>query len=242
MKPNGINRAQEAGFSLIELLVSLALLGMVAAILASGLSLGQGSWRRSEEKAQASRSMFDAQTALRRLIENMQPLRSGSQGSGSQGLRSQASGSQASGSQASGSQGSGYQDLRAIEFRGSADELDGIVPLPPHIGLGGLYRLHLFRNRSARRLDLTLHAYEPRSEAASGDDETGLTTLASEIDSLELRYFGKAKGEETPNWRNEWQDQEELPSLISIKVRGEKIGVVWPELLISPRVKPVDWR
>lgn len=232
MKPNGINRAQEAGFSLIELLVSLALLGMVAAILASGLSLGQGSWRRSEEKAQASRSMFDAQTALRRLIENMQPLRSGSQGSGSQGLRSQASGSQ----------GSGSQDLRAIEFRGSADELDGIVPLPPHIGLGGLYRLHLFRNRSARRLDLTLHAYEPRSEAASGDDATGLTTLASEIDSLELRYFGKAKGEETPNWRNEWQDQEELPSLISIKVRGEKIGVVWPELLISPRVKPVDWR
>ena len=85
MKPNGINRTQEAGFSLIELLVSLALLGMVAAILASGLSLGQGSWRRSEEKAQASRSMFDAQTALRRLIENMQPLRSGSQGSGSQG-------------------------------------------------------------------------------------------------------------------------------------------------------------
>ena len=120
--------------------------------------------------------------------------------------------------------------------------LDGIVPLPPHIGLGGLYRLHLFRNRSARRLDLTLRAYEPRSEAASGDDETGLTTLASEIDSLELRYFGKAKGEETPNWRNEWQDQEELPSLILIKVRGEKIGVVWPELLISPRVKPVDWR
>jgi prepilin-type N-terminal cleavage/methylation domain-containing protein len=232
MKPNGINRTQEAGFSLIELLVSLALLGMVAAILASGLSLGQGSWRRSEEKAQASRTMFDAQTALRRLIENMQPLRSGSQRSGSQGLRSQASGSQASGS----------QDSRAIEFRGSADELDGIVPLPPHIGLGGLYRLHLFRNRSARRLDLSLHAYEPRSEAASGVDETGLTTLASEIDSLELRYFGKAKGEETPNWRNEWQDQEELPSLISIKVKGEKIGVVWPELLIAPRVKPVDWR
>ena len=54
MKPNGINRTQEAGFSLVELLVSLALLGMVAAILASGLSLGQGSWRRSEEKAQAS--------------------------------------------------------------------------------------------------------------------------------------------------------------------------------------------
>ena len=39
----------EAGFSLVELLVSLVLLSMVAALLASGLSLGQRVWRRSEE-------------------------------------------------------------------------------------------------------------------------------------------------------------------------------------------------
>ena len=59
---------------------------------------------------------------------------------------------------------------------------------------------------------------------------------------MELRYFGKASGEETLNWRNEWQGQEELPALISIKITGAKAGVVWPELLIAPRVKPVDWR
>ena len=80
MKRDGINRAptREAGFSLVELLVSLVLLSMVAALLASGLTLGQRVWRRSEERAQASRAMFDAQTALRRLLDNMQPLRSGS--------------------------------------------------------------------------------------------------------------------------------------------------------------------
>src|SRR5712671_5369615 len=101
-------------------------------------------WPRSEERAQTSRVMFDAETALRRLLDNMQPLRLGSQGS------------------------------RAIEFRGIADELDGIVPLPPNIGLGGLYRLHLFRNRSARRLDLTFRAYE--QGVTTGDDAAALTT------------------------------------------------------------------
>jgi general secretion pathway protein J len=219
MKRDGINRARtrEAGFSLVELLVSLVLLSMVAALLASGLTLGQRVWGRSEERAQASRAMFDAQTALRRMLDNMQPLRSGSEGS------------------------------RAVEFRGSADELDAIVPLPPHIGLGGLYRLHLFRNRPARRLDLTLYAYERGMKTAEQgtktvDDAAALTTLVNDIDGMELRYFGKVRGEETPNWRNAWQGQEELPALISIRITGAKAGVVWPELLIAPRVKPVDWR
>jgi hypothetical protein len=156
--------------------------------------------------------MFDVQTALRRLLDNMQPLRVGSEGS------------------------------RAIEFRGSAHELDGIVPLPPNIGLGGLYRLHLFRDRSARRLDVTFHAYERGKGKGKGDDAADLTTLATNIDGMEFRYFGKATGEVTPNWRNEWQGQEELPALISIKITGPKTGVIWPELLIAPRVKAVDWR
>jgi prepilin-type N-terminal cleavage/methylation domain-containing protein len=215
MKPNGINRAQEAGFSLIELLVSLALLGMVAAILASGLSLGQGSWRRSEEKAQASRSMFDAQTALRRLIENMQPLRSGSQGSGSQGLRSQASGSQASGSQASGSQGSGYQDLRAIEFRGSADELDGIVPLPPisvwadsiaciFLGTGARGASILPctpTNRDRRPRAATMRQISPRSQARS----TAWSFAISAKPREKRRQIGEMSGRTRKSFRHSFQ-------------------------------------
>jgi general secretion pathway protein J len=206
--------AGEAGFSLVELLVSLALLSLLAALLASGLSLGQRVWLRSEDMAQASRVMFDAQSALIRLLQNLQPLHVDLQAS------------------------------RAIEFRGSADELEGVVPLPPHIGLGGLYRLHLFRNRSARHLDLTFRAYEQGTPPASGTSsgEAGLTTLAFDIDSLELRYFRKAKGDEAGGWASGWQGEEELPALISIGVKSAKAGVVWPELLIAPRVKPVDWR
>jgi general secretion pathway protein J len=208
MKRDAISSDREAGFSLVELLVGLVLLGMVAALLASGLSLGQRVWQGSEERAQASRAMFDAQTALRRLFDDMQPLRSAS------------------------------QDGRTIEFRGSADEIEGIVPLP-NIGLGGLYRLHLFWRRSERRLDLTFHAYERGTETGGG--EANLTTLASEINGMELRYFGKSKGEETAEWHNEWLGQEELPGVISIKITNTK-GVAWPELLIAPRVKAVDWR
>jgi len=117
--------AREAGFSLVELLVALVLLSMVAGLLASGLSLGQRVWRRSEERAQASRAMFDAQTALRRLLDDMQPLRLSS------------------------------QDARTIEFRGSTDQIEGIVPLP-NIGLGGLYRLRLFWKRGKGAIEASI--------------------------------------------------------------------------------------
>jgi len=204
---NGLS-TQEAGFSLVELLVSLVILSMVAALLASGLTLGQRVWGRSEQRAQAAREMFDAEAALRRLFDAMQPLRSGSHAAGT------------------------------IEFRGSSDEIEGIVPLP-NIGLGGLYRLHLFWRRSDRQLDLDFHVYERGGE--TGGNPTNLTTLASEIDNMEFRYFGKATGEQEPGWHDEWRGQEELPALISIKVTTTR-DVVWPELLIAPRVKAVDWR
>jgi hypothetical protein len=184
---------------------------MLAALLASGLSLGQRVWQDSEERAQAARAAFDVETALRRLLENMQPLRTN------------------------------VQTSQAIEFSGNADELDGIVPLPLETGLGGLYRLHLFRDRGARRLDLSFHTYE-RGSPRPNDDEAGLTTLADNIDGLELRYFGKAKGEESETWRSDWQGQEELPTFIAIRVANAKVGIAWPELLIAPRVRPVDWR
>jgi len=208
MKRNLALSALEAGFSLAELLVSLVIISMVGALLASGLNLGQRVWARSEQRAQAAREMFDAQAALRRLFDDMQPLRSSS------------------------------QDPRTIEFRGSADEIEGVVPLPS-IGLGGLYRLHLFWRRSERRLDLDFHVYQRGRE--TGGNETNLTTLASEIDNMEIRYFGKATGEQAPGWHNEWRGQQELPALISLKVTSAK-DVAWPELLIAPRVKAVDWR
>ena len=185
MKSNGINRTQEAGFSLIELLVSLALLGMVAAILASGLSLGQGSWRRSEEKAQASRSMFDAQTALRRLIENMQPLRAGS------------------------------QDLRAVEFRGSADELDGIVPLPPiSVWAGSIACIFLGTgargasilpctptNRDRRPRAATMRQVSPRSQARS----TAWSFAISAKPREKRRQIGEMIGETRKSFRHSFQ-------------------------------------
>ena len=84
-------------------------------------------WRYDQERYDKRKAQGDAD-ALRRLFDNVQPLRVVS------------------------------QDSRAIEFRGSVDELDGIVPLPPHIGLGGMRQVATrpFRSAVLRTLMVTV--------------------------------------------------------------------------------------
>ncbi len=121
------------GFSLAELLVALALLGMISALIASGLGLGNKIWNRSEEKSQATRGLYEAEAGLSLLLATLQPLR---QGNGSE-----------------------------IDFKGSPDSLEGVVALPPHVGLGGLYRLRLYLDPHEHQLALLLAAEGKDREA-----------------------------------------------------------------------------
>jgi len=63
---------EEAGFTLIELMVSLAILGLVAAMLASGVRTGLGVWHRVADKAEGGDAVAAAQFALRAVIERTQ--------------------------------------------------------------------------------------------------------------------------------------------------------------------------
>ncbi len=63
----------EAGFTLTELLVSLAILGMMAAMLQSGLVTGKRVWERVETRTSDSEQVAGAQMALREAIETIYP-------------------------------------------------------------------------------------------------------------------------------------------------------------------------
>lgn len=59
---------RQAGFTLVELLVSLAILGMMAAMLLSGLVTGRRVWERVEHRTQAGEDVMAAQDAVRALV------------------------------------------------------------------------------------------------------------------------------------------------------------------------------
>jgi general secretion pathway protein J len=63
----------EAGFSLVELLVAIAILGMLSAMLLSGLVTGRKSWQRVEQRTQAGEDVMASQQMLRDLVRRLYP-------------------------------------------------------------------------------------------------------------------------------------------------------------------------
>jgi general secretion pathway protein J len=64
---------RDDGFTLVEMLVSLALLGMAAMMMATGFSSGQRIWMSQERRAAAGQSVEAAQSLIRDRIERLHP-------------------------------------------------------------------------------------------------------------------------------------------------------------------------
>ena len=65
--------ADEAGFSLIELLVVIGLLGLMAIAMSGGMHLGARAWERTSIDVDGRDAVRGGQALLRSLIENLYP-------------------------------------------------------------------------------------------------------------------------------------------------------------------------
>lgn len=64
---------RQSGFTLVEMLVSLVVLSMTAAMVAAGLGGAHRLWQRDSSRQQAAESVESAQTSLRTRIERAVP-------------------------------------------------------------------------------------------------------------------------------------------------------------------------
>ncbi len=67
----------ESGYSLVELVVALLLLGMIAIAVESGLQFGARVWQRSQQSIGSSHQLDSAQSVLRTLLSHSVPRLNG---------------------------------------------------------------------------------------------------------------------------------------------------------------------
>ena len=208
------------GFTLIELLVALTLFGVISVVLMGGLRFGTRVWESGDARAQALAEVEAVQGILRRYM-----------------------------SQAMVPQPFGRPVRNAKAFIGDAERLRLITIVPAHIGVGGLYQVEI---AMAEDSDLEVPALElkwslyraddPRriEELGEGEDTLvgGRRTLLTGVKSIAFAYYGEAGfdlGES--EWRDEWLEDEFLPSLISLNVEfAEGFEQFWPELVVRTRL------
>jgi general secretion pathway protein J len=66
--------ADDAGFTLVEMLVAVTLLGLAGAMIVEGLAVGQHLWRTETVLATQGEAVEAAQTLLRDRIERLRPI------------------------------------------------------------------------------------------------------------------------------------------------------------------------
>lgn len=214
-KPTGDH---SPGFTLIEILIAISIMGIMMLILTGALRVGAESWESGEARIERANRVFVVQNFLRRHIATLLPL--------------------------SAVNSKGEMDP-AVNGIGNA--FSYIAALPDQLEGGGLYRFTIYLtgedDNKAIRVSITPFQTSSRSDRPQPtpiDD----VVLLDQASHFKLSYFGVAQNQNTPTstggppqpkWETVWHEFQ-LP--IMIKVEMGRVGEpAWPTLLITPRTQ-----
>ncbi len=217
------------GFTLVELLIALAMIGLITLLLFSGLRLGSRAWEAVEKVSGQTDELRLAHGFLARALSQARNLNVM------------------------------VQAESVMVFGGSDTALEFAAPLSEHVGLSGLYVLRLTLERRGAGQTLVLNRWLLHPEVLAGGDDFppweplekdggkalddypsdldraggafGRTLLLAEVDAFGVAYYGTLDGETEPGWHNEWLAQSTLPTLLHIRLTTASQS--WPDLFIT---------
>lgn len=226
-------RPRPGGFTLVELLIALAMVALITLLLFSGLRIGSRTWETLDASAERTDDLRLAFGFLSRTLVQARPATAVYDG-----------------------------ELVGV-FAGDAERLELAAPLSEHVGVPGIYilRLTLEGHGDSRELLLTrwlmhpdllegfddIPEWEPLAaisgagvdslplDADAAGGAFGRTLLLEGVQSLEISYYGVVDGDLDPDWHEEWLEQQGLPLLVRIHI--EMLDLQWPDLIVAlPRL------
>jgi general secretion pathway protein J len=200
-----------AGFTLLELLIGVAVLGLLMGMLFGGLRLAshQVEWRTARLDRGSRVSLVQA--FVRRSLADARPLEIAGPRAGVAG------------------------PAVALAFDGTAEELEFVGPAPESAGSGGLelIGLGLVRHGAGGALSLRVRAYDAGAGGATAPLRE--TLVLEGVRQAQFAYFGVTAGEREPRWHESWRQLPYLPALVRLTLTlsgGEKV----PDLVVALRL------
>lgn len=244
----------DGGFTLLELLVALTVLGVLMVLMFGGLRFGARVWESGDASLRAMAEMQTAAGLIRRQISQAMPTAADGAAmgglndlSGMSDLRGSGGGS---GNGAGDGAGDGVNGGLTPPFRGNPEALRLIGPAPSQLLPGGLYETIIGVEdgvggaRGGRRLSIWWrplpHAGEGPALSLDADARTRQAVLIDGIAEFRLSYFGQGGDvNEPPQWHDRWETMLSLPSLVSVQMAfmpGDRRS--WPQLVVAPMASP----
>jgi general secretion pathway protein J len=196
----------EAGYTLLELLIALALLAVIASLLVKAITSARQALNVVDQRGTQA-SVPAVQSVLRRLL-----------------VEARAS-----------PDATGQADLNRA-FIGETNKVGFVSSFVPQGQYGGLWRyeIALDANEGAAEsntLVLTQQLVRPTSQATGAPLRT---VVINEVRALSLRYFGAEEEGSAPQWKDAWRHPYRLPNLVSVDVTFVRAdGRQWTTLIAA---------
>ena len=204
-------KRSNAGFTLVELLVALTIMGMVSGLMMNSINFSMKTVGAVESRIAAIESFHQSQRALRRQIQLAQPVLDRDS-----------------------------EIPRQLDFDAKVNQLEFVGPVPGLGNGGGLYRISLRiedgygTEGNNGRLTMSYRMNVSSLRYPTNDFATNEVVLLENFSRARFSYFDTlpAVG---GNWTSDWQYADRLPDLVRLNVAFDDAGDDAYDLIVAIR-------
>jgi general secretion pathway protein J len=197
-------RRGQHGFTLVEVVLAMVLVGAIMLLMYSGLAFALRSWDAGDVNGRRTAERQLGENFLRRELSELFPMRFKD------------------------------STQVKMAFEGSADRLRFVSARPPGIQMGGLalVGVELVDNREKRTRDLVMYRAMPDDAAKDFGplEKAESHLLLSGVERVEFAYFGSENEFVEPKWYDAWQ-YPKVPHLVRVRVRASD-GTALPDVVV----------
>lgn len=199
-----MNRRHHRGFTLVEMMIALTLIGLAMTIAFAGLRFASRSWERSDQLVTDLEQVRTAFSVIRRQLVHAQPVRPDD--SSRDVLFSGGS--------------------RSLEFVAPPPSQDG--------RMAGLYRyrLRFVESGDGRSLLLEYRPYRPGVDHGWRQADEPSVLIQTLADGR-FSYFDENENSGRGEWQRQWAKSERLPRMVRLELKMPDGVPAWPAMVAS---------
>ena len=193
------------GFTLIELVVALAILGVMLLLLYAGVSFALRSWDAGDAVGRVAADRRIGEAFLRRELGELFPMRF-----------------------------KDATKLR-VAFEGGHDRIRFVSSRAPAASQGGiaLVSLEVAQGERGKPGNLVMRRALPDDAAENFDplEKAEANVLIAGVDAASFEYFGAENDFTDPKWLDEWTFEARIPTMVRVRIKRSD-GEFMPEMVV----------